>query len=116
MMDFSETFGQVHDRSRRNYRPRRPATVYMRSRMPPPRPAPPLDARGWRMDGIIRPEKRRPETVDHLRFAVRYTDAELSDIAAQFSTGFRVEDIAAYHQRPVGGISMTLQRMGLIPA
>lgn len=115
-MDFSETFGQVHDdRPSRHYRPRRPSTAYGRSRMPPPRPAPPFNARGWRMDGIIRPDKRRPNTAQHLRFAVRYTEAEMTDIAAQFSMGFRLQDIADYHQRPIGGILTALRHMGLTP-
>lgn len=73
-----------------------------------------LNARGWRLDGIMRPDVR--EACNYpLRQAVRYTAAEIRDLVAQRAVGARVEDIASWHQRSVGGVSFMLQKLGATP-
>jgi hypothetical protein len=72
---------------------------------------PPLNARGWRMDGVIAPDRRRTGQ-EPLRQSVQYTAAEDRDLLAQHEAGARIEDIAAWHQRGINGVSTRLERLG----
>lgn len=45
------------------------------------------------------------------RQAVRYTLEEDRDLLAQVATGYRLQDIAEYHERTVGGISLQIERL-----
>ena len=69
--------------------------------------------RGWRTDGVMRPEVRR-QGQEARRQAVRYSAAESSDMLAQFRLGFSVEEIAEWHERSVNGVSIQLYWLGEI--
>lgn len=71
-----------------------------------------LNSRGWRMDGVIRPEARRIGCHAR-RQAVRYNLAERADLLAQFEAGARIADIAYWHERSPNGVSMQLAQMGV---
>jgi len=74
-----------------------------------------VNARGWRMDGIMREDVRQACGYKR-RQAVRYNDAENQDLIAQHAAGARIEDMAEWHERTENGIGGQLMRLGCIPA
>jgi hypothetical protein len=69
-----------------------------------------VDARGWIQDGIIAPAKRTSGTKAR-RQAVRWSTAEERDALAQVALGFDEREIAAWHERSVGGITSRLSKI-----
>lgn len=69
-----------------------------------------LNHRGWRMDGVMR-ESYRKACGYPLRQAVRWTEAEDLQAMAAFDMGASFEDIAADHQRPIGGVTGRIKWM-----
>lgn len=75
------------------------------------RKPPNVNARGWRIDGVIAASRRRTGQ-EPLRQSVLYSDAEDRDLLAQHAAGARIEDIAAWHQRGINGVATRLERLG----
>lgn len=63
----------------------------------------PLSPRGWRMDGMMKPEYRAAMGY-RVRQAVRYNLAELQQMLAAYDMGFSIEEIAEDHQRTENGV------------
>lgn len=70
--------------------------------------AKPLSPRGWRMDGMMKPEYRAAMGYRG-RQAVRYNLAELQQMLAAHDMGFSIEEIAEDHQRTENGVGGRLQ-------
>lgn len=67
-----------------------------------------VNSRGWRADGEMQPDYRALWGYPK-RQAVIYTTAEVRDILEQYTMGFSIEDIAAWHERSVGGIASLIR-------
>lgn len=72
----------------------------LRERIDPDKP---LSPRGWRMDGMMKPEYRAARGY-RVRQAVRYNLAELQQMLAAYDMGFSIEEIAEDHQRTENGV------------
>lgn len=81
-----------------------------RKRVRPHRTVVQVDRRGWVQSGIMADHERTPGTMAR-RQAVRWSTAEERDLLAQVAEGHRLEDIATFHERSMGGVLGRLNRI-----